>query len=358
MNIDNSLQKVQGGHHFHRHAQMVDGGSQDPATPVKRHRHHDHDELRLSDAAKTAGTRKLDLDPEKTLNVEQQLSIQIFSQMFKRVTGQELPITAPADLPAQDGPVSAQLPQQPPATQASPDAGATYQQTASFFQAQIITFNAEGSISTKDGQSVKFNVSLSMSRLFYSQATLDQTQLDPGQDQPLHASFQGLAAELTTTSFSFSIDQGGSLDQLGSRKPATPPNAPAANSATNATPNVAAKPDSASNPPINASPTATTTAEKDDDGDDSRHKLLDQLHDLEESLFHLAKQLFKAMRIWQQHQDGSQQLMALGDETRGALFVGQHSKPLPATPTNTPDAPTHAPAQNVPDRSPSLQLAA
>lgn len=364
MNIDNSLQKVQGSHQFHRYAQMVDGSQQDVTTSTQRHRHHDDDRLNLSDASKTAGTSKLDLNPEQSLSAEQHLSIQIFSQMFKRVTGQDLPMTAPADLSAQEGTVSAQLPQQSPVDQASTNAGSTYQQSASYFQAQMITFNAEGSISTQDGQSVKFSVSLSMSRLFYSEATLNQPQDNTNQEQPLQASFQGLAAELTTTTFSFSIDQGGSADQIGHQQTATPSGAAdAANTATAATANPAGTANtSVANDTAANTGNTTVKAKKDDAGDDPIHNLMDQLHDMEESMFNIAKKLFKALRIWQQQQDGSQQLLALGDEKLGALFVGNHSKPLtPSSETSQANAPastTNSQPASAPNQTPSLHLAA
>jgi len=309
MNIDNSLISVYGGHRYHQNANLLDGVSYSRVDNHHRDRHGDHDhDVKLSDAAKAAKTEKTDLDLKKTLQAVDFLNVQIISQMMKRITGQDLQLTLPSELQNQFDGISVQAPQQSPATPDTQAGNVTYQQSASYFEAQITTFSAEGSISTKDGENVKFSVSLSMSRLFYSQTNINAAGGDAANNEPLQASFDGMAAELTTTSFNFSIDNKGSVDQITTN----PKPAPAAAAA-----------DSLAGQAVGDNTSATIEngdAKKANQGRD----------DAFSPFFDAVKSVFTALRIWQHHADGSQQLLGLGDQSIGAIFLGHVTKPLAA----------------------------
>lgn len=325
MNIDNSLSRIYETRH---HQYQANGVSDTSSTQVGRSQHHRHrdndDELKLSDAAKATKTEKTAVDLNKPLEAEHVLHMQIISQMMKRITGQDLQLTAPADLKDQVGGISVQAPQQPPATQANDAKALTYQQSMTYFEAQVTTFNAEGSISTKDGQSVKFSVSLSMSHLFYSQATMNSASDGGSNTDPLQVSFNGMAAELTTTSFKFSIDSSGSSDQVATTpKPGS--TEPASSSA------VASVPAPAQNNSVKA--------DNDDDKAENSHQATLKLDDMQKSFLDTVKNFFTAMRVWQDHSDGSQQLMALGEQSVGAIFLGHLTQPLAAPAPKKDDVP-------------------
>jgi hypothetical protein len=311
MNIDNSLIKMQGNHHYRQYENSIDAANQGQVSSRRDLRpQEDSDQLKLSDAAKATKTEKTDVDLEKSLKAGDFLNLQIISQMVKRVTGQDLQLTLPTDLQDQVGGISFQAPQPPPSTPGKLVDGQTYQQSLSYFEAQSITFNAEGTISTKDGQNVKFSVSLSMSHLFYSQENVNAASGDANTDKPLQVSYSGMAAELTTTSFKFSIDSKGSLDQVAtSPKPAIADPASAHN---------------ASDKPVKEV--------KNDTADDKMHKATAKQNDSLESIFDGFKSFISALRIWQHHADGSQQLLALGEQSIGAVFLGHVTKPLAAEP--------------------------
>lgn len=309
MNIDNSLAKVYGGHRYHQYANSLDGVSH--SRVEKNHhgrRNDDGSDVKLSDAAKAFTTEKTEVDLKKSLQAGDFLNVQIISQMMKRITGQDLQLTLPSELQNQLDGISVQVPQQPLATPDNQAANSTYQQSASYFEAQITTFSAEGSISTKDGQNVKFSVSLSMSRLFYSQANINASG-DGGNNEPLQVSFDGLAAELTTTSFNFSIDYKGSVDQVSTDP--KPANGETANPLAGQT----------------VSNNTAATIRHDD-----AQKPAEQTDDPFGPLFDAVKSIFNALRVWQHHADGSQQLLALGDQSLGAIFLGHITKPLTAEP--------------------------
>lgn len=310
MNIDSSLIKNGSSRPLVNFGNLQN--SLDDALPVRQRRHHqvDADKLRLSDAGKLAQTNKLPLEADAEPNAEHQLSMQIVSQLFKQVTGQDLAITTPDQLPNQATGATAQLPGQAPvpASANQPANGLNYQLSQTYLQTQRLTFSAEGLISTKDGQGIKFSVSLSMSQLFFSQTNVS-ANVGPGkQSSPLQVSYNGMAAELTSTEFSFSIDQGGSADHIA--LPSSPANAPSA-------------------------PALAVQSERENDQDQERDT--QKPGDLQQAFASLAQTFFKSMRLWQHQQDGSQLLLALGDQKLGSVYVGHLGKPLATESTQTND---------------------
>lgn len=308
MNIDNSLVKAYGGY-LHQYTNSLASVSRGRVGELNQGQRDDDDSVvNLSNAAKGAKTEKTDVNLEKPLQSGDSLNLQVISQMVKRITGQDLQLTPPSQLQNQVGGLTVQAPQQSPPATSNQAGSPTYQQSTSYFEAQSITFNAEGSISTQDGQNVKFSVSLSMSRLFYNQANINAASGDAGTKDPLQVSFDGMAAELTTTSFNFSIDNKGSVDQVATNPKLAPAVTAAPVSGQIAGDNTTAG--------LQNSGTQNTTQQDDPFG----------------SLVNAVTSFFNALQIWQHHADGSQQLLALGDQSIGAIFLGHVTKPLAADP--------------------------
>jgi hypothetical protein len=246
------------------------------------------------------------VDLEKQPEAEHSLTIQIIRRMVKELTGQELKLFSPEELQSQADEVNIQEPLQAPVQQVDSGTGLLYQQSMSYFESETTSFNAEGAIKTKDGQNINFSVSLSMSRSFYMETNMSLSAGDAAKTDPLVINFAGNAAELNSTTFQFDIDANGSLDQIATLK---------SNSGMLALDkNQDGKINDGSElfGPISGNG-FTELAKYDEDN----NQFIDE-----------ADPIYKQLRIWQRHADGSQQLMALGEKNIGAIFLGHITTPF------------------------------
>jgi hypothetical protein len=311
MFIDNVANKTPVGHYRQQrteHRGAVNFFNERPAIR-SQHNHDRQDQLKLSEAAKSSATEAKILDLEKQPDAEHSLNIQIIQSMFKAITGEDLQLFAPQALEGQAEQVSVQQPSQAPNQTDTRDTGSVYRQSLSYFEAQTFTFDAKGSINTKDGQSVSFSVSLSMSRIFYAETDTTLRTTEAANAEPLIVNYAGSAAELTATHFEFVLDANGSQGQ------------------------------------INRSGTQTPGAIPEQTGDslESRGAATDHIESpaIKETknnrLIGLANAIYQQLRIWQRHADGSQQLLALGEKNIGALYLGHLTNPLQSkTEQNSP----------------------
>jgi len=267
------------------------------------------DKLDLSAAAKTPAPQSRQMDLDKRLDSYQSLTLQIIRRMFKEMTGLDFKLFSPEALQAQADQVSYQEPQQPPAqadTQNTTGTGLVYQQSMSYSESETTTFSAEGSITTKDGKNIDFSVSLSMSRTFYTESNLSIRAGDAAKTDPLVINFDGNAAELSSTRFQFDIDANGSLDQIATLKSGSGMLALDKNQ------------DGVINDGSELFGPKTGNGFKELAAyDDDKNQFIDE-----------ADAIYNKLRIWQRHEDGSQQLMALGDKNIGAIYLGHTSTPF------------------------------
>jgi hypothetical protein len=274
--------------------------------PQPQSRQIAEDTLILTDQTRSVESKKSQLDLDQPIGAIHYLSMQIIRRMVKEITGQEMQIFSPEELQGQMAEISYQ-PQQPArSNQASSGMGLIYQQQTTYLEAETTTFNAEGNISTKDGQAIAFSVSLSMSREFYAESSFSFRAGDAAKIDPLVINFDGNAAELSDTKFQFDIDANGTLDQIASLK----------------------------------SNTGMLALDRNQDGvindgselfgpnsgngfielvayDEDKNQFIDE-----------ADSIYQQLRIWQRHADGSQQLLALGDKNIGAIYLGHVISPF------------------------------
>lgn len=307
MIIDSAAIKMHGHNHQHQYSKRTESLALNNERPAGRlPAKSQGDSVELSKASASAATEKTQLDMDKLVASEDMLMVQIIRRMFKEITGQELELFVPGDLQGQTDEASYQAPQQPPAQSPASNSNLVYQQSMSYFEAEVSTFSAEGSITTKDGQSFDFSVSLSMSRAFYSEQNLSLTVGNPKKTDPLVINFEGTAAELSTTTFQFDIDADGSQDQIALLK---------SNSGMLAL-------DKNADGKINDG--SELFGAKTGNGfnelaafDDDSNGFIDE-----------ADSVYNKLRIWQRHADGSQQLLALGEKNVGAIYLGHLTTPF------------------------------
>ncbi len=102
-------------------------------------------------------------------------------------------------------------------TQAGPAGyGIEYDASTTSYEAEQMNFSANGVIKTADGKEINFNIGLSMSREYMSQTTTSLRAGDAVVKDPLVMNFNGTAAELTDTKFSFDINGDGTTEKIAS----------------------------------------------------------------------------------------------------------------------------------------------
>jgi len=264
-----------------------------------------NDKISLSEAGKAASSRT-QLDLERQMDAEHSLTFEIIRRMVKELTGKELKLFSPRELENQGTETIHEEPSQAPAQQADSSMGLIYQQSLSLFESESTTFDAEGTIKTKDGQNINFSVSLNMSRSFYMESNISLRAGEAAKIDPLVINFDGNAAELTNSTFKFDIDANGSLDQIAMLK---------SNSGMLAL-------DKNQDGKINDG--SELFGPKSGNGftelahyDQDNNGFIDE-----------ADAIYQQLRIWQHHPDGSEQLVALADKNIGAIYLGHVTTPF------------------------------
>ena len=101
--------------------------------------------------------------------------------------------------------------------QAPPRAGfgLEYDSSKTYTEAENMGFSAQGMVRTADGKQIQFKLQLSMERTFVSEKSVSIRLGDAVRQQdPLIINFDGSAAQLTETKFSFDINADGSAEKI------------------------------------------------------------------------------------------------------------------------------------------------
>ncbi len=97
--------------------------------------------------------------------------------------------------------------------------GVIYNSHESYYEHEEVSFNAEGTIKTKDGQEITFSIELTMEREFISEETVNIRAGDAALTDPLIINYSGNAAELTNTKFEFDLDMDDQDESISFVKP-------------------------------------------------------------------------------------------------------------------------------------------
>jgi hypothetical protein len=282
-----------------------------PAAPRAEHGDHHRrvnrdDQVSLSSDARELQRVKHDHhredDPMRALD---KLTGKLLKSMMKAFTGREFNLVRPDQVAGLQAPSSAATLPSAAATvtngdpavlanSANPPAGPYGNAVAAYYQVQSfsMSFSASGTVDTEDGQQMGVSLQFSFSQQFYAAVAVaggTPPAEDGGAGTPINASFQGVAAQLTQTSFNFELDFGG--------QPATP--VPVEGNVPNGTETASAAPGTT---PAAANPVG---------GDEAENPFLEELD-----------KLFEKLRVWMHQADGTRQLIAYGLNNTTAVYLG------------------------------------
>lgn len=151
------------------------------------------------------------------LSPEDKLKIKLIEKMFEYLTGKKIKIKVFSELKLED--VYTNCPELPnrAETQAPRERqgwGMEYDYRETNYEWESMSFSAQGIIKTADGKEITFDIQMNMSREFYSENNIHIRAGDAVKADPLVINFDGNAAELTTSKFSFDLDSDGEGDQI------------------------------------------------------------------------------------------------------------------------------------------------
>ncbi|MBN1140810.1 MAG: hypothetical protein JXB25_03280 [Deltaproteobacteria bacterium] len=143
------------------------------------------------------------------------LKYSLLRMLVERLTGREITTCRPCEAsgagttaPAADTASSSSAASEPPLGW-----GLSYSYHETSYEAEFTQFSGNGVVRTGDGREIAFDVTLNMSRELLETTDLAIRAGDALKD-PLVINFNGTAAQLTQTSFSFDLDLDGRQDQM------------------------------------------------------------------------------------------------------------------------------------------------
>ncbi len=177
----------------------------------------------LSDEAKKLKAAQQETDPASgQTDMMSDLNLRILQIMIERITGRKIQSTdlerilagmeGKTQIPSAEGAGNSAIHQANNAQQ-TPGVGLIYQEEQSHFESESINFTAQGKIVTQDGKEINFSTQLVMNREVYTER--NQTiKMGEALKDPLVINFNGTAAQLTQTKFSFDLNADGTAEQM------------------------------------------------------------------------------------------------------------------------------------------------
>ncbi len=233
------------------------------------------------------------------------LNIRILKELIERFTGKKIRLINLTEDGNHTSKPSVQNQQEVDSASAGSGFGVAYDFFESHYEYESTQFSAMGKILTEDGLEIDFSLELNMSREFYSEQNVS-FRLGEALKDPLIINFDGKAAELTQTSFSFDIDSDGQEDQISFVSPQSGFLALDRDNDNMIT----------SGKELFGATTGNgfeELAEYDSDG----NEWIDE-----------NDSIYSQLRIWTKTGNGQDHLVALGEKGIGAIYLGNNSSPF------------------------------
>ena len=252
------------------------------------------------------------LDLNTQMDSRSRINLAVLKHLYEAITGRPMQMIDPSELqtpgslPQLEVDTARQTTDSSPKPPPSAGYGLVYERQERYQEQEKMEFKAEGVIQTEDGRSIAFSSSLSMSRQYVEESNISIRAGDAKKIDPLVINFDGKGAQLSQTRFAFDLDSNGSEEQLASLR------AGSGFLAFDRNGDGQINDGSELFGPRSGQGFAEL-AQFDEDGN--------HFIDEGDSIYH-------KLRIWSFNEDGSQQLVALGDKKVGAIFLGHVSSPF------------------------------
>lgn len=261
---------------------------------------------------------RYNVDLNTGMDARSRINLMILQRLYEAITGQPMNMVEPIELNSDGTPKKLEVDAAatPSANEQSPGYGMIYQKTERYEEQEKLEFQAAGVIRTQDGREIAFSSSLSMSRSYVEESSLTIRGGTARKIDPLVINFDGKGVQLSQTKFKFDLDNDGSEEQIASLRPGN----------------------------------GFLALDRNGDGiinngselfGPSSGRGFAELAQFDEDGNHFIDEgdsIYSKLRIWSFNEDGSTQLMALGDANIGAIFLGHVTSPFQLKDSNNQSA--------------------
>ena len=146
--------------------------------------------------------------------------IQLLISLIESLTGRRVKLFNPNDMKLSNAQAQSQKTAQQLAGATQPAQnqphgwGVEYDRHETIRESEQTTFNAQGIIKTSDGKEIQFKLSMEMAREFSQETDVSIRKGDGVKKDPLVINFDGTAAQLTDTKFSFDLNSDGTVEKM------------------------------------------------------------------------------------------------------------------------------------------------
>jgi len=175
------------------------------------------DQVSISEQARAAQKSDAVSDPQEEVNNDPRM--QLLISMVEAMTGRKIRIMSLKDLQPTNAPLEPLPDPNAAGKQTAPQPagfGVEYERHETHYEKEQTSFSAQGVVKTADGREIAFKLQLSMSREYLEQSDVSMRLGDAARQakDPLVINFNGNAAQLTSTKFSFDLDANGTAEQI------------------------------------------------------------------------------------------------------------------------------------------------
>ncbi|NTV09284.1 MAG: VCBS repeat-containing protein [Zoogloea sp.] len=169
------------------------------------------------DAASTGASSAADATSDKQDEIEKDPKLALILRMIEMIVGHRIHTLSLGDLQqaagnAQAAAASGQ--QAAPAANMPAGYGVEYDHSSSYDEHEAVSFQAQGTVKTADGKEISFNLSFDLARDYHTESSEQLRLGDAVRKDPLVLNFNGTAAQLTSSRFSFDLDADGKDESL------------------------------------------------------------------------------------------------------------------------------------------------
>jgi hypothetical protein len=252
-----------------------------------------------SAVASSASVTSSELTPQK------KTEMQLLTRAIEGMSGKKMRLNQPGEMTGEEARKVQSVQKQARDDYEPATFEMRYRQTEFYSEEETTSFSAKAAVQTADGREIQVDLDMTMSRKFATEQQID-VSVEGVLKDPLVINFDAPAAELTKTKYSFDIDSDGKEDQIsfaGRGSGFLALDKDGSGGIDNGTELFGAQ-------------TGNGFAELsayDEDG----NNFIDE-----------ADSIFQQLRIWSKEEDGSDQLVALGQRGLGAIYLGNIATPF------------------------------